>query len=81
MAFPLVCFVLHNASRLIHLFTRSPQALIIDEIYVCHYFSNVQKYQSAVTRRSQSQRLALSPIQTAEGRAKKDRKLRMMVRS
>ena len=63
VAFPLLSFVLHNASRLVHLCTRTLQTLIVDETCVFHYLSNVQRYQSAGTRSSRSQGLTQTLLQ------------------
>ena len=57
VALPLLSFVLLNASRLVHLCTRTLQTLIVDETCVSYYLPNVQRYQSAGTRTPRSQGL------------------------
>ena len=57
VAFPLLSFVLHNASQLVHLCTQTLPTLIVNETCVSHYPSNVQRFQSAGTRTSRSQGL------------------------
>ena len=80
VAFPLLRFVLHNASRLVHLCTRSLQTLIVDEICVSYYLPNVQRYQSTGTRESRSQGLTLTLPQPCRKKGKTHRRLRMVLR-